>query len=98
MTECPFAIGSLVTWVDNVPSTWRFTITPGPMQVVLCRWDDGTPSEYSMKFGGIPRIPGWIVIVEYDADSTNYYDPPLSNLLGLTRLRREFHQMWLKQA
>lgn len=65
------------------------------MLVVSSKWDDGHPSPYSEKFGGIPRKPGWIVTVEYDADSTSYYDPPLSLLLKKTRLKMDVHEQWL---
>lgn len=94
----PFRVGSKVTWVRHAPKTWRFTVTPGPMKVVAMRWDRGKPSEYSMMFGkgGIPRKPGWIVTIEYDATSTKYYDPPLSLIFGKDRIRKEVHEMWLQ--
>jgi hypothetical protein len=95
--ECPFPIGSLVTWSLDAPRTWRKIWTPGPMTVISSRWDDGTPTEYSMKFGGIPRKPGWVIGVEYDADSTDYYNPPLSILIG-KRIQKEIHEMWLVRA
>lgn len=95
---CPFPVRSLVTWSEDAPATWHFIWTPGPMTVISARWDDGAPTEYSMKFGGIPRIPGWIIEVEYDADSTDYYDPPLSLLLGKERIQKEIHEMWLTRA
>lgn len=95
MMSPPYADGSLVTWAPDVPSTWHYTITPGPMVVISSRWDDGHPTEYSMRFGGIPRQPGWIVTVEFDADSTDYYDPPRSILFGNKRLQKELHEKWL---
>jgi len=94
--SCPFPLGSLVAWSKDAPATWHVVHTPGPMTVVSVRRDEGAPSEYSMKFGGIPRVPGWMVTVEYDADSTGYYDPPLSLLLGKKRIQGEIHQMWLQ--
>ena len=99
--ECPFPIGSLVTWSDDAPQTWRFIYTPGPMMVVETRFHDGTPSEYLMMFvRAFPsdkpaRTPGWIVTVEYDADSTDYYNPPLSFLLGKKRITKDVHEKWL---
>jgi hypothetical protein len=94
----PFSIGSEVTWKRSAPKTWHFTITPGPMKVVSVRWDDGRPTEYSMQFGegGIPRKPGWIITIEYDATSTEYYDPPLSLFFGKDRIEEEVHEMWLQ--
>jgi hypothetical protein len=91
----PFAVGSNVTWSDGVPEAWRIIWTPGPMKVISARFDEGKPSKYSMKFGGIPRTPGWIILVEYDADATLYYDPSLRGLCG-SRIQKEIHQKWLK--
>ncbi len=96
--DCPFPIGSLVTWTDNAPKTWRTVITPGPMKVISFRWDEGHASLYSMQFGGIPRSPGWIINVEYDPDSTDYYDPPLSLLFWQNTFQKEIHEMWLARA
>lgn len=96
---CPYKAGDLVTWVDEAPKDWRYVITPGPMTVVSARWTDGKPNELAKKFdGGFEFKPGWIILVEYDADSTNYYDPPLSLLLGKKRIPKELHEMWLKPA
>lgn len=92
----PFSIGSSITWANEAPQTWHFIFTPGPMQVVSARWDAGRPTEYSLRFGGISRAPGWIITVEYDADSTKYYDPPLSILIGKKRLKEEIHEQWLR--
>jgi hypothetical protein len=93
---CPFPVGSMVTWVDDAPVTWRYIWTPGPMKVISARWDDGEPTEYAIKYYfPIPRVPGWQICVEYDADSTSYYDPPLSLLIG-PRIRKEVHEMWLR--
>ncbi len=94
-TTNPFTVGSQVIWSEKAPKSWHFIWTPGPMVVISSRWDDGHPSEYSQKFGGVPREPGWIITVEYDADSTDYYDPPLSSLLGKKKLQEEIHQRWL---
>jgi len=94
-TSSSFLIGSLVTWSEDIPESWRFIYTSGPMTVVSVRWDDGIASEYSEKFGGISREPGWIINVEYNADSTTYYDPPLSLLCGVGKLQKEIHQRWL---
>ena len=91
----PLPNGSLVAWSEDAPSSWRFIWTPSPMTIVSARWDDGNPTEFSQIFGGIPRTPGWIVTVEYDPDSTNYYDPPLSLLLNAKKFRAEVHEMWL---
>lgn len=96
--ECLFAVGSMVTWAADAPESWRYIYAPGPMKVVALRFDDGAPSDYSQKFGGIPRKPGWIVMVEYDADASPYYDPPLSVLLDTKTIRKEIHQMWLVYA
>lgn len=99
--QCPFPVDSKVTWTEDAPATWRFIWTPGPMTVISARWDNGTPNEYEMlfkeAFGGQDRIPGWIILIEYDADSTSYYDPPLSLLLGRKRLQMEVHEMWLRE-
>ena len=93
----PFPLGSLVTWNKRAPKTWRFIYTPGPMTVVETYWDDGKPSEYSMRFceGGIQRVPGRILTVEFDATSTEYYDPPLSTFFGEDRITCDVHEMWL---
>ncbi len=96
--SAPFSVGSLVTWSADAPENWTYLFTPGPMTVLSARWDDGTPSRYSMQFGGIPRKPGWIITVEYDADATSYYDPPLSLIFHSKTLVKELHQMWLVQA
>ncbi len=98
--SCPFLPGSLVTWIPNAPKTWRFIYMPGPMTVVSARYHDGTPSEYAKKFGknGMRITPGWILTVEYDADSTDYYDPPLSLLFGTKRLEKEIHEKWLTKV
>lgn len=94
---CPFRIGSIVMWVPKTPETWRYIYTPGPMRVIDARYHDGTPSEYAKMFGpnGMNITPGWILTVEYGADSTNYYNPPLSLLLGKKRIAKEVHQKWL---
>lgn len=91
----PFLIGTRVAWAEDAPKSWHFIYTPGPMFVASACWDDGKASEYSQKFGGIPREPGWIILVEYDADLTDYYNPPLSFLTGMDRLQKEIHQKWL---
>jgi len=96
--ESPFAVGSLVTWANDAPQTWRFIYTPGPMTVISARFDDGQQGEYAKRFGGIPRTPGWIITVEYDADSTDYYDPPLSYYFHKQRIQSQIHQMWLVQV
>ena len=93
----PFLVGSRVTWTKNIPQSWRYIYTPGPMMVISSHWDAGHPSLYSQRFGGIPRQPGWIITVRYKADSTNYYDPPLSLLRGKTRFQIEIHEQWLTQ-
>ena len=97
MKENLFPIGTMVTWVADVPPTWRFTVTPGPMEVVGGWWNDGTPSEYALRFGenGMEIPPGWILTVKYDADSTDYYDPPRSILFGKSRLVTQVHEKWL---
>lgn len=97
----PFPIGSTVTWSDDAPKTWHFINTPGPMKVVDARYHDGTPSEYLMmfvrKFGGDKpaRTPGWIITIEYDPDSSGYYNPPLSLLLGKKLITKDVHEKWL---
>lgn len=98
---CPFPIGATVTWTKKAPKYWRWIHTPGPMKVVSAYWHDGMPSPYFQIFvdrfpGKKPaRIAGWIVTVEYDADSTDYYDPPLSLLCGTKRITKDIHEMWL---
>lgn len=73
------------------------------MKVVSAYWHDGRPSEYLQqfvdRFGGKrpSRTPGWIITVEYDADSTDYYDPPLSLIVGKKRITKDVHEMWLRQ-
>ena len=93
--ESPFAVGSLVTWADNAPKIGRFISTPGPMTVISALYDDGSQSEYAKRFGGIPRQPGWIITVEYNADATDYYDPPLSYYFHKQRIQSQIHEMWL---
>jgi hypothetical protein len=96
---CPYKTGDIVIWNDDAPKDWRMIYTPGPMTVISAWWQDGRPSEYAKKFdGGFNFKPGWILEVEYDADSTDYYDPPLSLIFGSKRIRKQFHQMWLKPA
>src|SRR3989344_1563648 len=101
---CPFPLGSLVTWSNDAPETWHYIWTPGPMTVVSAYWHDGTPSDYFQQFvdrfkgSRPPRTPGWIVTVEYDADSTTYYDPPLSYYFHKQRIQSQIHQMWLVQV
>ena len=101
---CPFPVNTAVTWNSRAPATWRFIHTPGPMVVVDAAWHDGTPSELLQVFvdmfpGKRPaRRPGWIITIEYDADSTSYYDPPLSLLLGKKRITKDVHEMWLKHV
>ena len=96
--SCPFAAGDTVNWVEGVPSTWLYIWTPGPMKVVSARYSDGQPSYYAKTYYfTLDFRPGWIITVEYDADSTDYYDPPLSVLLGRKRIRKEIHEMWLKK-
>jgi hypothetical protein len=93
----PYKAGSLVTWVDEAPKEWRYTITPGPMTIISARQNDVEPTELAKKFdGGFNFRPGWIVLVEYEADSTQYYNPPRSILLGKKRIQTELHEMWLK--
>lgn len=95
----PYEEGTLVTWTDDAPATWRRIYTPGPMTVISARWHDGTPTEYARRFGGgFDFKPGWRITVEYPADSTTYYDPPLSILLQRKTIRTEIHEMWLKPA
>ncbi len=98
----PFAIGSLVTWSEVIPPAWRWIWTPGPMEVVSQFWSDGAPTQYSLQFGpnGFDLQPGWIVTVEYDPDSTRYYDPPLRILLelGEDNIQKRIHQKWLVPA
>ena len=91
----PFPIGSLVIWSKDALKTWHFTVTPGLMKVISARWDDGTPSEYSMQFGGIPRTPGWIITIEFDGNNTTYYDPPLTTFFGTRWIQKEIHEKWL---
>lgn len=101
---CSFPVGTNVTWNSRAPANWRFVHTPGPMIVVGTEWHDGTPSELLQTFVDMSpskrpaRRPGWILTVEYDADSTDYYDPPLSLLLGEKRITKDVHEMWLKKV
>lgn len=96
--KCPFEKGDIVVWSDDAPKEWWYIHTPGPMKVVDFWWSDGIPTKYAMMFGsnGMDFRPGWIVTVEYDADSTSYYDPPLSLILHQKEIRKMVHQMWLK--
>jgi len=101
---CSFPVGTTVTWNSRAPKTWCFVHTPGPMVVVDAQWHDGTPSELLQTFVDMfpskrpARRPGWILTIEYDADSTDYYDPPLSLLLGEKRVTKDVHEMWLKRV
>jgi|GEM_PF-2534242 len=94
-----FAPGSLVGWSKDVSPSWYFIWTPGPMKVISFRYTDGSSSEFLKKFeeqfGGEPNKSGWIVTVEYDPDSTTYYDPPRSLLFHKKVLQMEVHEMWL---
>ena len=96
---CSFPNRSSVAWSTKTPMTWRFTLTPGPMVVVSARFHDGTASRYT-KFltkleDGLCITPGWIITVEYEVDSTAYYDPPRSSLFQKQKLQMEVHEMWL---
>lgn len=101
--ESPFRKYSWVKWSEEAPKTWSMIWTSAPMQVISSYWHDGTPSEFLMKFverfgGDRPaRQPGWIITVEYDVDSTNYYNPPLSTFFGKRFIQTEIHEMWLTQ-
>ncbi len=98
--SCPFQTGEKVTWSDDSPSNWKFLHTPGPLVVVSAFYQDGVPNTYARLFGesGMGFKPGWILEVEYDADSTSYYDPPLSLLFGKKRIVKMVHEMWLVRA
>lgn len=99
MWPCPFTIGQQVTWIQTLPNpSWRYTITPGPMVVVDATWCINRPSDLALLFGpnGFEFEAGWRITVEYDADSTDYYDPPLSIILGRKRLTGIFHETWLQ--
>lgn len=98
--DCPFTKGDSVTWSQDAPSNWRFLHTPGPMTVVEATYHDGIPTEYSKMFGetGMGIQAGWIVTVEYDADSTSYYDPPLKFYFGTNRVVKMLHEKWLVRA
>lgn len=97
---CPFSIGELVTWSVRVPSEWKFLHTPGPMIVVNTFYQDGIPNNYARRFGmgGMGFLSGWILEIEYEADSTSYYDPPLSILFGKKRIVKLVHEVWLVRA
>ena len=96
--QCPFVVGQKVAWSSDAPLDWKLVHTPGPMTVVSFRWSDGLPTQYSLMFGpnGFDFKPGWIITVEYEADSTEYYNPPRSLLFQSNVIQKEFHQMWLK--
>ncbi len=96
---CPFPVGARVSWSAIVPRNWLFLHTPGPMIVVDVFYQDGTPTEYARQFGknGFDFVPGWIITVEYDTDSTDYYNPPLSLLFG-KRMVKMVHEKWLVRA
>lgn len=87
-------VGNVVMWTDDSPETWRFIHTPGPMTVVSVWHHDGEPSDYARRFG-VRIDPGQMCEVEYDADSTDYYNPPLSLTMG-KRLTKVVHSKWLK--
>ncbi len=87
-----------VTWSPDAPKSWRFIWTDKPMLIISARWDDGVSSSYADQFGGLPRTPGFVVIVEYEADSTSYFDPPRSLLFNKRKLQMEVHSIWLELA
>lgn len=97
MMSTPLPFGTEVEWTDDVPRSWRFIWTPGPMTVTAFDWHDGKPSLYALKFdpNGMCIKPGWIYTVKYKAD-TGYYDPPLSLTHGefITKI---VHEMWLRR-
>lgn len=103
MGECQFVLGSSVIWSPCAPKAWRHIWTPGPMTVVGARFNDGTTSEYLMQFivmfgqgsSSPPFVPGWLILVEYDANSTSYYNPPLSTLVCISRIQKKVHEKWL---
>ena len=99
MKQNPFPVGSVVTWNVEAPAIWRLIWTPGPMTVVAAYWHNGVPSEYALRFGedGMRMTPGWILTVEYNADDTDYFDPPRSILLQRERLTENVHEKWLVQ-
>lgn len=98
--ETPFRVGEIVRWSDEAPSEWQYLFTPGPMAVVGMHYHDGVANDYAKMFGpnGFDFKPGWIVTVEYDADSTSYYNPPLSFYFNKKRIMKQLHEMWLARA
>jgi len=96
--QCPFVVGDQIAWSSDVPDSWQFIYTPGPMTVTDFYWNDGTPSEYSMKFGGIPFGPAWIVEVEFPIDTNPYYDYTLRAWLHGDVARKLINQRWLVKS
>jgi hypothetical protein len=98
-TLCPFPLGSFVRWSDIAPKDWLYLHTAGEMVVVGAFYQDGTPNEYAKKFSpvGMGFEPGWVITVEYDSDSTDYYNPPMSTFFG-KRMVKMLHEKWLVRA
>lgn len=92
MSPC-FVPGTLVTWVKDAPPAWWLIYTAHPMEIVSCRWDDGTLSEYAKNFWDEPRQPGWVYTVQYEPDTTGYYDPPLKILLRERLVHEKYFHM-----
>jgi hypothetical protein len=92
----PYPPGTLVTWNADAPDTWHYIYTPGPMRVIDSFYHTGDASDYAKQFHpeGMGIKPGWIYTVDYDPDSTSYYDPPLRLLYG-PLLKRMVHERWI---
>lgn len=72
-------IGNYVEWMDNVPTSWRFIYSEGPMEIMDIRYQDGAPSKYHLCFGpnGFDLIPGNLLYLRCTKDNPYYNSPPL---------------------
>ena len=91
-------VGTVVKWTSDVPPTWRFIYTPGPMVVRDSFYHSGEASEYAKKFDpeGMKIKSGWIYVVEYPTKGIDYYNPPLSLLWG-EKITKMVHELWLEK-
>jgi hypothetical protein len=94
-----FPAGTLLGWADDVPDTWRFIHTPGPLRVEDVYFQTGKPNDYAKRFhpDGFSLEPGNIYQVSFSAKKSTYYDPPLSFYIG-DRGTILVHEKWLRLA
>jgi len=86
-------VGDKVQWTYDVPATWRFIYTPGPMEVTLVQVVDTEPTVFARRFGptGMNLTPGKLYTVKFPW--SEYYGD-LARLPHLVYMT--IHQKWLE--